>query len=100
MRALAVIGGAGVDADCLFRAVEAAEIWHRRIEAEERIQRQRRVLAVPSQRQFAMQRRVVRIADRRHSRQAIERAAQNDYDETRIARIGGASERGNISGGE
>jgi hypothetical protein len=70
------------------------------VEAEERVQRQRGMLAVPAQRQFAMQRGIVGIADRRDCRQAVERAAQDDHDEARVARVGGAGERGNGGGGE
>jgi hypothetical protein len=67
MRAIAIVGRAGVDGKRLARCIEARKIRHRRIEREKRIERQGRVLAVESERQLAVQRDIVGIADRRQS---------------------------------
>ena len=68
--------------------VQAMQVRHRGIEREESIERQRRRLAVERQRLVAAQRDPVRIADRRHRREPVERAAQHDHQHARVAAFG------------
>ena len=85
----------------LLGVIEAGEIGHRRIEAEETVERQRRMRAVPAQRQRAMQIGIIGIADRRDRGEPVERAAQDDDDEPRIARVAAAlAQRGMLAAGE
>ena len=91
-----------MDDQRLLGVVEPREIHHRGIEAEEVAELQRRVVAVPLQRELAVQIGVVGIADRRDGGKAVERAAQHDDDEARIARARGARparDRGGSEGG-
>ena len=90
MRAVAVVGGDGVGDQRALLLIEAGENGHRRIEREKAVERKTGVLANRRQRQRAMQQRVIGIANRRDRRQTIERAAQNDHHDARIARAGGA----------
>jgi hypothetical protein len=88
MRAFA-IGGRGRMHDRRgARLVHAVQVRHRRIERKERIERQRRGLAVEREAPVAAQRHPVRIADRGDRGQAIERAAQHDHQQARIAALG------------
>ncbi len=48
------------------------------------------MLTVRSQRDRTVQAGVIGIAERRHRRQPIERAAQDHHDQPRIAAVGGA----------
>ena len=88
MRALAIGRGAGMDDDRLVGGKHAMQVRHRRIEREEIVELERRRLALERQRIVAAQRDPVRIADRRHGGQPIERAAQHDGQKTRIAAFG------------
>ena len=90
MRALAIVGGGGVDDERLARVVKAREIRHRRMEAEEVVEPRGRGVAIPAQRERAVQAGVFGIADRRDGRKPVERAAQHDDDEPRVARAGRA----------
>ena len=67
--------------------VEPVQVRHRRIEREEGIERQRRRLAVEPERLVAAQPGPVGIADRRDRREPIERAAQHDHQQARIAAL-------------
>ena len=67
--------------------VEPVQVRHRRIEREEGIERQRRRLAVERERLVAAQPHPVRIADRRDRRKPVERAAQHDHQQARIAAL-------------
>ena len=88
MRALAIGRGGRVHDRRLLRLIETMQVRHRRIEREERIERQRRRLAVEHERLVAAQLHPIRIADRRHRRQPVERAAQHDREKARIAAFG------------
>jgi hypothetical protein len=68
--------------------VEAMHVRHRGIEREERVERQRRRLAVEHQCLVAAQLHPVGIADRRHGGKPVERAAQDDGEHARIAPLG------------
>ena len=61
------------------------QVGHRRVEREEGVERQRRRLAAERERVVTAQRDPVRVAHRRDRREAIERAAQHDDEEARIA---------------
>jgi hypothetical protein len=61
------------------------QVGHRRVEREEGIERQRRRIAAERERVVAAQRDPVRIANRRDRRKPIERAAQHDDQQARIA---------------
>ena len=93
MRALAIGRRGGVHDRGLLRLVEPVQVRHRRIEREERIERQRRRLAVEHQRAVAAQADPVGIADRRDRAQAVERAAQDDDEQARIAALGARQPR-------
>ena len=68
--------------------VQPMQVRHRGIEREERIERQRRRLAVEHERLVAAQLHPVGIADRRDRREPVERAAQHDGEHARIAPFG------------
>src|SRR5262249_5819790 len=70
------------------RRVKAMQVRHRWIERKEIVERQRRRLAVGSERLVAAQRDPVGIADRRHHGEAVERAAQYHDEHARIAAFG------------
>ena len=93
MRALAIGRRGGVDDGRLLRLVEPVQVRHRRIEREEAVERQRRRLAVEHQRAIAAQADPVGIADRRHRAESIERAAQHDDEQARIAALGARQPR-------
>ena len=61
---------------------------HRLVEAEEAIERQRRLQSGGADGQLAADGGVVGIADGGHGRQSVHGAAQDDDDETWIARSG------------
>src|SRR5260370_1154740 len=88
MRALAIGRRGGVNDRCLLRLVKPMQVRHRGIEREERIERQRRCLAVEHQRAIAAQADPVGVADRRHRAEAIERAPEHDDEQARIAALG------------
>ena len=69
------------------RLIEAMHVRHRRIEREESIERERRRLAVGPQRIVAAQLDPIRIADRRDGGEPVERAAQHDGQEARVAAL-------------
>ena len=79
--------------------VQPMQVRHRGIEREERIERQRRGLAVEHERLVAAQFHPVGIADRRDRREPVERAAQDDGEHARIAPLG-AREPGQKRPGE
>ena len=63
------------------------------MQAEEIVELQRLVSGLSnSKRDLLAQALVGRIADRRHGGQPVERAAQDDHDQPRIARAGGLRE--------
>jgi hypothetical protein len=64
------------------------QIGHRRVEREEAVERQGLRFAVEGQRTVAAQADPVGIADRRHRAEAVERAAQQDDEQARIAPFG------------
>src|SRR5262249_46650553 len=66
------------------------EVRHRSMQREHRVER-----CGVSQGELGTQGRVVRIADRRHGGQTVERATQDDGDETRITATGGVADAGN-----
>src|SRR5271165_6384837 len=74
----------------LLPVVEALEGGKRGMEGKEAVERQRGALARSGEGEIAVQVGIVRIADRRDRRQPVERAAQDDDDEARVARRGGA----------
>jgi hypothetical protein len=65
--------------------VEPVQLRHRRIESEEFVEPQGRVRALRQQRLVSAQPHPVGIADRRHRGEAVERAAQHDGQESRVA---------------
>ena len=77
----------------LLGLIEAVQIWHRRIEREERIERQCRRLAIEHQRAVAAQFDPIRVADRRRDREPVKRAPQHDDQDTRIAALGARQPR-------
>jgi hypothetical protein len=81
--------------------VHPREFRHRRMQREEGVQHHCGVRSVGGKRDRPMQAGIVRVADRRHGGKAIERAAQNDDDQPRVAAVGGAGEFRQIGpGGE
>ena len=72
---------------CGAGGVEAMQVGHRRIEREEGVERQRSRFAVERERAVAAQREPVRIAHRRDRRKPIQRAAQHDDQQARIAAL-------------
>ena len=72
--------------------VQPREIRHRRMQAEEAVEHERRMRPVRGQRDRAVQRGIIGIADRRHGGKSIERAAQDHDDQPRIAAVRGARE--------
>ena len=88
MRALAIGRRGGVHDGRLLRLVEPMQVRHRRIEREEAVERQRRRLAVEHQRALAAQADPVGITDGRDRTEAVERAAQHDDEQARIAALG------------
>ena len=70
--------------------IEPMQVRHRRIEREETVERQRRRLAVERERVVAAQPDPVGIADRRDGGEPVERAAQDDRQEARVAALGAA----------
>ena len=69
-------------------AVEPVQLRHRRIEGEETVELERRVRSVGEQRLVAAQPHPIGIADRRHGGKPVERAAQDDGEEARVAPFG------------
>jgi hypothetical protein len=99
MRALAIGGRDRMDHRGLLLAVHPREFRHRRMQREERIQHQRGVGSAGRQRDRAVQAGIIRVADRGDGRKAVQCAAQDDDDQTRIAPIGGTREFRQISPG-
>ncbi len=93
MRTLAIRRRRRMHDDRLSLAVEPMQVRHRRVEREEIVEHERRRLALRRQRRFAAQRKPGRIARRRDRRQTIERAAQDDRQEPRIAALGASDAR-------
>ena len=73
---------------CLARLIEAVQVRHRRVQREEAVERQRRGLAVHSQRLVAAQLDPVGVADRCDDGKPVERAAQDDRQKARVATLG------------
>ena len=92
MGPVAVAGRDGVHDRRLLPVVEALERLQRRMGGEESVERQGGALAGRGEGKIAVQAGIVRIAERRNGGKAIERAAQDDDDEPRIAR--GRARRG------
>ena len=88
MRAFAIRRRAGMNDDRLIGREHAMQIRHRRIEREEIVELERRRLAVERQRLVAAKLDPVRIADRRHRRESVECAAQDDGEKARVAAFG------------
>ena len=80
--------------------IEAGEVGHRGVQAEEAVERQGLVRAVEAEGDLLAQRLVGRIADRRHGGQSVERAAQDDHHQPRIAAARGAGEARHEGPGE
>jgi len=87
MRALAVGRRHRVRDDGLAGFIKPVQVGHRRIESKESIERQSRRLAIEPERIVAAQFDPIGIADRRDCREPIERAAQHDGEEARIAAL-------------
>src|SRR5262249_8442446 len=66
----------------------AVQIWHRWIEREEIVELECRCLAVERQRIVAAQRNPIRISNRSHCREPVERTAQHDRKKARVAPFG------------
>ena len=64
------------------------QVRYRRIERKEVVELQRRDLAVEAERVVAAKRNPIRIADRRDRCETVERPAQDDGEEARIAAFG------------
>src|SRR6516162_1121629 len=91
MRALAIGRGSGMDDDRLVRFEHAVQIRHRRIEREEIVELECWYLAVERQRIVAAQRNPIRISNRSHCREPVERTAQHDREKAWVASFGTAS---------
>jgi hypothetical protein len=85
MRTFAIGRGASVDDDRLLGLEQPMQVGHCRVERKEIAELERRRLAVQRQGLVAAKFGPIRIADGRHRRQSIKRAAQDDREETRIA---------------
>jgi hypothetical protein len=85
VRALAVGCRHRVHDDGLAGLIESVQVRHRRIEGKESIERQSRRLAIEPERIVAAQLGPIGIADRRDRRESIERPAQHDGEEARVA---------------
>ena len=64
------------------------QVRHRRIEREHGVEREPRRLARKRERLVAAQRDPIRVADRRDRRKPVERTAQHDHQQARIAAFG------------
>ena len=100
MRALAIARRRRVHDERRLRADQPRKIGHARIEREEAVERQGRGRPVEAQGERAVQRGVARIADRADGRQPVERAAQHNDDEARVARAGGGGQLRDHGGGK
>ena len=88
MRAFAIGRRGGVHDGRLLRLVQPVQIWHRGIEREEAVERQCRRLAVEQQGALAAQADPVGITNGGDRTEAVERAAQHDDEQARIAALG------------
>jgi hypothetical protein len=66
-------------------AIKPMQVRHRRVEGKEAVERQGRGLAVEPKHFVAAQRHIVWVADRCDRGEAVERAAQHDHEESRVA---------------
>src|SRR5580704_6018254 len=98
MRPVAVSGGGRVDDGGVLLVIHPLEDVKRRMGVEETIELQGSPLARAREGKLAMQFGVIRVANWRNRREAVERAPQNDDDEPWIARIGRARRRGEEPG--
>jgi hypothetical protein len=98
MRAIAVAGRYRMDDRRVLLIVHAPEGGERRVRGEEAVERQRGAVAGRCEGEIAVQRRIVRIADRRDRREAVDRAAQDHYNEPRISRARRARRRAEETG--
>ncbi len=73
----------------LLRLVEPGKVRHGGVEPEEAVERQSGTVAGGRQGKARAQRDIAGIADRRHGREPVERAAQHHDDKARIAPAGG-----------
>jgi len=73
--------------DRFFGRKHAVQVWHSRIERKKIIEFQRRHFSIQCERIVAPQREPIRIADRGHRGQPIQRAAKNDCEKTRVATL-------------
>src|SRR5579862_478138 len=86
MRAVAIGARERVEYRELAGRITLAEESERGMQPEEAVERQRAALLCGSaQREIPAQSRVIAIAVRRHSREPVESAPQNDDDEPRLA---------------
>ncbi len=76
-----------MDDQRLLRRIHRRQPRHRRVEREDRVELDRRGVALRL-RQRPAQRRIMRIADRHHRVHAVHRPAQDDEDEARVAGAG------------
>ena len=88
MRALAIGRRHRMHHDGLAGLVEPVQVRHRRVEGEEAVERQPRLGAVELEGVVAAQLDPVGIADRGDGGEPVERAAQHDGEEARIAALG------------
>jgi len=77
-----------VDNSCLPYQVEPVQIWHRRIERKERVERECRGWTVDFDWIFAAQARPVWIAAGRNCGETVERTAKDDDKKPRIPAFG------------
>ena len=73
--------------------IEPVQVRHRRIERKEGIERERGLLALERERVVAPQLGPIGIADRRDRGEAVERTAQHDREEARVAAFGARDAR-------
>ena len=92
MRTVAVRRRHRVNHRRLLLAIHPRKFRHRRMQRKEIVERQRRVRPARRQRDRTMQAGIVRIANRRDGGEPIQRAAQDDDHQPRIAAVGGARE--------
>lgn len=97
---LPVARGGGMDDGGLAGLEHAGKRRHGRVQSEEAVERRGCMLAGKRQGDLAMQACVPRIADGGDSRQAVERAAQYDHDQARVARAGRARDAREMRPGE
>ena len=92
MRTVAIRRRHRVNHGRLLLAIHPRKFRHRRMQRKEIVERHSRVRPARRQRDRTMQAGIVRIANRRDGGEPIQRAAQDDDHQPRIAAVGGAGE--------